>query len=266
MTGLSRYPYLALALGCLAALALMLVVCRPHQRTLAVLSGLLTAPFGFTSVLVVPAYWQPRRVFEFLETGIEDLLFSFAVGAVVWLCASWRWSDRLSVRTSAVGVLPTYVAVSALGLAIALAGVGMGLDPMTSVIASFGIGLIACLRGRPGWWRLAAAGCGGFTVLYVVLVKATLTAMPAFLAQWTPSGRWGLTVLGVPAGEIAWASSFGAFWPVFLARTFGVRLRQRAADVVGPQMNLPGVLHVEPIDTLTQARGDMPPVDALRSE
>ena len=81
------YPYLMLSLTMLGIFLLALARSPRQVRGFAALSGLLAAPFALTSFLVVPEYWRPVRIAEFLA-GPEDIIFTFASAGTAYLLAA----------------------------------------------------------------------------------------------------------------------------------------------------------------------------------
>jgi hypothetical protein len=211
---LGAYPYLVTVVACLPVLGFLLLRCDSVQRRLALLSGLLATPYGFASVLVVPTYWNPQRVFEFFGAGIEDLIFSFFAGSAAWICASLPWGKGMVVTIRPGYIFKWYVLVNIVGVSTVLAAVRMGIDPMTAILGSFALGIVALLRTCPSRWVLAATAGAAFPVAYALLVRLSFLVVPDFVGQWAPGGSWGGVILGIPAGEIAWAVGFGTCWPL----------------------------------------------------
>src|SRR3989344_8352240 len=58
---------------------------RPNLKKEMLWASILTAPFGLTEPLFVPAYWNPPSLFNLaVRTGfdIESIIFSFAIGGI----------------------------------------------------------------------------------------------------------------------------------------------------------------------------------------
>lgn len=223
MEWLRTYPYLAISLGMLTVPMAALALCRPALRRAALLSGLLATPFAFSSVLVVPEYWNPRRLVVILGVGIEDLLFSFITGTLACMCALIPWQDHMEMRLRPGYILAGYLLSNVCGLSFVFLAMAFGSDPMTSVVFSFVMGTAILLTARPALWRVAVSGCLGFTVVYLMLVGIGLWAAPDFLRQWNQSVFWGRPILGIPIGEAVWALGYGAVWPLFLSILFQIK-------------------------------------------
>jgi hypothetical protein len=71
-----------------------LFVAWPALRRPMLWASALTAPFGLTEPLFVPAYWNPPSLFDLAHrTGfdIESLIFCFAIGGLAAARATGYW-------------------------------------------------------------------------------------------------------------------------------------------------------------------------------
>lgn len=228
-----EYPYLVSTLAVLAATAGVLAMVHPRRRLAAVVSGVLTMPFAFTSVLVVPEYWSPRRIGTFLGAGVEDLVFSLEVGVLCWLIATAPLRGDAAFRVDLRRLLGRFAAFSSCGTGIVLSLWWAGVNAFTAVVLSFVAGGAVLAALRPRSWPIMLWGAAANAAWYFVATKVVLLASPGFLGQWTATNSWCVPVLGVPVGEIAWAAGFGMVWPATIALGLGMSLsvgamRQRA--------------------------------------
>lgn len=215
MAWLDSYPYLAGSLV-LAGLAGTGLLAWPRERRAMLLSGLLSAPSALFALAFVPEYWNPRQVARFL-TGPEDVIFSFANGALAWLLAVGLSRRELAIRPAPRRALPRYAGCTALYFAVSLPGWALGFPVMTASLTGV-LGLAVFLGRRdPARAPVAAAGALGFAALYTTLFGAVLVRWPDFLLQWNAASLWGPRLLGVPLDEIAWALAYGAAWPLVMA-------------------------------------------------
>ncbi|MES2027464.1 MAG: hypothetical protein V4448_18105, partial [Pseudomonadota bacterium] len=79
-----RYTWLLWA-GAFLVLWAIVFYARSSLRRRMLWAGFLTAPFGLTEPLFVPAYWNPPSLFNLAQrTGfdIESLIFCFAIGGL----------------------------------------------------------------------------------------------------------------------------------------------------------------------------------------
>ena len=101
--------------------------------------------------------------------------------------------------------------------------------------------LVLILRRK--LWPMALSGALGGTILYCVFVRILFWIWPDFMSQWSGHGVWGVIVVGLPLGEIVWACTFGAAWPLFAAYAFDARMSGELIGggngVVWPRLSRP---------------------------
>lgn len=216
------YSYLLMSLTLLVIFFLCYLT-GGRQRRPMLLSALLSAPFGFLSIDFVPVYWDPVRIVEF-GTGVEDIIFSFANGGIVWFIATCPVRNRISVDIQTKRMLFRYVVCSVSGLSLGIIPLSLGYDPMHVALAGICVMGIALLLIRAELWRLSAIGAVGFGLLYNIICVLAFYLNPDFLQQWNLEALSGYTIAGVPVEEIAWSLAFGAVWPLVAAFSFETRI------------------------------------------
>lgn len=217
------YPYLLCSLLLGGGFALLLSLAPARHRTAALVSGALMTPFAFTSVLVVPEYWDPVRWRSF-GAGVEDLLLSFSGGGTIWLFGAllspWAWTLRLQKAR----VVRRLALAAASGMAPApLFHYVWGWKPMSTMLACFGLVSLGILLKRTGYWRIAVPAALGHGIWYLAVLKGLYLLFPAFMQQWNPAGLWGPTFWGLPLDEIAWGFAVGFSWALVAAYLFDAR-------------------------------------------
>ncbi len=223
---LREYPYFFANVPFLLLPPILSLTRRHTLSRGALFSGILCMPCGALSLAHV-GYWRPLRLAGG-NLGLEDLVFAFAAGVLVWLAAAWPFRHTL----------PRLFVLPARGRPILLSGaaggvllVGLcrfGMDPMGATLAVGGLVFIGLLVCRPRLWPLALSGVLCFVPLYLAIVRIQLALWPAYIGQWNPNSPWAaVTVLGVPVGEVAWAVVFAAFWPPLIAALLGLERRGR---------------------------------------
>ena len=215
------YPYLASSLLGLLILLVGLIL-GSGQRRLAVLSGMLSAPFALASVFFVPEYWAPVRLADF-PAGPEDFIFSFATGGMAWLLAIWPLRGRFTAGLDPGRFLGRYLACTVSGVALSGFLWASGMGAMASAIIGIAALWGALLWRRRDLWPLSATGAIGFTLFYTVFVLAVVVAWPDLRLHWNADNLWGPWLLIVPLEELVWALAYGAVWPLFMAFVFDTR-------------------------------------------
>jgi len=219
----SSFPYLFLSIS---SFILIIIASRkllnPQQNTIVVLSGLTILPsFGFT-FLFESSYWAPVRLGGWV-LGIEDVLCAYALGAMVWFATIFRFGPIVREKIAFFEVYKRYSVVAVISAVIFFAFYFLGFNPMTAYLwMSFivGIGLFIWF---PSLRKFAIAGLWKFPILYLVSLKMYFLIWPDFVLQWNATAPWGRLYFGVPLGEIAWAVSFGFYWPLFVGYVFKIR-------------------------------------------
>ena len=222
----ASYPYFTSVL-LLCVLASVCAVVQPRRTRELGLIAVLGLPFAIYSFEFIPQYWNPKLVLWLGFCSVEDLLFASATGVIAWTLAA----ERLPVMQPRPGWLRRYLLIYALGV-----GTGYILkftlphpNVMNSTMAGIALSAAVMLWLRRSLWPLMLRGGVLFSVAYALFLKAALLLMPGFLSQWSadvPFGYW----LGMPVYELFWAAAFGAVWPLFIAYTWGYRLKAREAN------------------------------------
>jgi hypothetical protein len=181
----NSYLYLGLSL-CLFILGLMFFLFFPKQRRTMLVSAALASPYAFLSLLFVPEYWEPLRIANFLDFHTTRVLRRYIVTTLSGLCL------LVLCRTC-------------------------GLDIMTSANLSMAILGILLLLRRVELWPIPVTGAIGFGILYALLIGCIFAIWPDFLLQWNTVNLWGISIVGVPLGEITWSLGYGAVWPLIMA-------------------------------------------------
>ena len=151
-----------------------LFVAWPALRRPMLWSSALTAPFGLTEFLFVPAYWNPPSLFDLAHrTGfdIESLIFCFGV----LLMLPWN---------------PIYPGIAALFVAALASGL--------------------C---RPDLWRNTLVGGVVFLALYAVFLLGLKSLWPGYIeAVWSHGDLIAWRPAGLPLEELLFGFGFGMYW------------------------------------------------------
>lgn len=204
---------------------------RSQLCRLALYGGLACLPCSLLA-LTDRGYWRPVRLGGG-PIGVEDLVFTFTVGATVWLCAAWPYRRNLRMpshvqASRVVGrlllwTLPMEALLAALWLA--------GLDHVSAMLLASIPLLTVLLFRRRQLWILALTGLAFFVPVYCACVRLQFTIFPDYPLQWNKEGLWAVKFLGLPAGELAWAAAFAIVSPMLIASVFDVEIGQAGAAV-----------------------------------
>lgn len=218
----AAYPYLA---GCLYAI-LVFVVCillfKELRRSM-LLSALLFTSFALTAIILVPSYWRPKLFWDFV-VGVEDVIFCFVTGGVVWLGSAYFIKDRLLLPDNARPVMRRYIKHIIYGSFAFSAFFLVGFGFLWSTLGGLYVMGFILLYTRRRLWPFALWGTVSFLAMYSLTLKLMFFSWPHFIRQWNLPSLLGL-VLEMPAEELVWALGFGFTWPLFMAHVFDVQVR-----------------------------------------
>lgn len=224
---LQAYPYLSFMIVFVMIAGAIVRVSR-CSATLAWYSGLVAAPGAVSGLVFVPDYWQPKVLLN-LGVGIEDVLFTFAVGVSAWAIVDR--GGRLDLACGpirAAAITRRYLLVATPFMTIFLSLFWAGLGSMHAALMAANIVGASLLWRKPTLWRTAVDGAIGFGILYCCFLGAALVVDPKILSYWMAVNRGHSTAFGLPAGEMAWAITWGASWPLvflFAVETPGIEER-----------------------------------------
>jgi hypothetical protein len=209
------HPYLAGSLAiCLAAVASLAMAPAQLRRSVWI-AALLSMPFTLVS-LDYGAYWHPTRLWG-LRLGLEDLVLCVSSGVFLWSLPAGQGASRVHVRMSWAIMFRRYFAAT-LGGGIFVGICRLwGATPSFSMFAAMAAVSLGILMHQAGYWRLALAGSLSYLTLYTTILKCSWSAFPHFSSEWNWAGLCGVTMMGVPLEEIAWAAGYGAVWPLIMA-------------------------------------------------
>jgi len=225
---LKTYPYLfsnfiILFFICIAARKLL----SSYYIRMVLFSGIICTPCFIFIGYFENEYWNPVRLLEFTP-GLEDVLISFNVGALVWLAnllfikRHILYKDIEAFPHKRLGRIALYSTSSF------LIGYYTGLSAMSSLILSnIVISILICIKKKqflPLLFRLFWR----FPLLYYMLIRGIYLIWPNAILQWNLNCFWGKPLLGVPAGEIVWSVVFGIYWTLFTGYSFNIEMKKMA--------------------------------------
>jgi hypothetical protein len=216
------HPYLAgsLAIGLAAVASLCLLPARLLRS--AWVAALLSVPFTLIS-LDYGAYWHPTRLWG-LRLGLEDLLLCISSGVLLWSLPAGLGAGSVHLRMSWAILLRRYFAATLAGAVLVGVCRFWGAGPSLSLFAAMAAVSFGILMLQAGYWRLALAGSLSYLTLYTAILKYSWLAFPAFSSEWNWAGLCGVTMMGVPLEEVAWAAGYGAVWPLMMAYVLQARI------------------------------------------
>jgi cellobiose-specific phosphotransferase system component IIC len=224
-------PWLVFSL-ILLGVWLLVWLARPGQRKEMLWASILTAPFGLTEPLFVPAYWNPPSLFNLAATtgfDLESLVFSFAIGGIGAVIYETLFKPR-HVRMSAhekMGMRHQYhlwALVSPLAVFVPL-HLLTSLNPIYTASIAMLVGAASGMVCRPDLKTKIAAGSLLFLALYFVFFLGFNLAYPGFVQEvWNLPALSGILISGVPLEELMFAFTFGGLWSSYYEHVNWYRL------------------------------------------
>ncbi len=196
-----------------------LFVAQPELRRPMLSASVLTAPFGLTEPLFVPAYWHPPSLFDLAErTGfdLESFIFSFTLGGLG--VAGYRALTRVPVqvideheragarhRRHLLALLAPFLVFAAL--------VWLPWNPIYPGIVAMALGAAAAVLCRPDLWRNTLFGGAVFLGLYTVFLLGLKWLWPGYIETvWNLDALLGWHPWGLPIEELLFGFAFGMYW------------------------------------------------------
>lgn len=216
----------------------MIVVCvllkRKQCVILSLISGALSIPGSFLTIVFIPQYWEPVRVFDWV-LGIEDILFSFATGTLVWALSFSGDSARVCFRSQLKVVFYRYTKIWMIG---ALFMFVVSLINIAHLMTQIVIVMLATALNVGGLSRkLVYKGIRSalvFGCIYSIYVVVCFQIFPHFGNQWSWENLWGITLFSVPIEEFLWAFVFGYTWPILMIYTLNISFQTAKASSERP--------------------------------
>lgn len=222
-----------------------LFAARPALRRRMLWASVLTAPFGLTQPLFVPAYWNPPSLFDLAHrTGfdIESLIFCFAIGGIG--AAGYGALARAPLRrmdhhaSSSPRHRGHLLALASPVFVFALLFL-FDWNPIYPGILALAVGAGAALLCRTDLWRNTLYGGGVFLALYAVFLLGLKWLWPGYIeAVWNLAALIAWRPAGLPLEELLFGLAFGMYWSSVVEH---LSWRQRDVAVLRAVIGTPGM-------------------------
>lgn len=179
----------------------------------------LTAPFGLTEPLFVPAYWNPPSLFDLAQrTGfdVESLIFCFAIGGLG--VAAYRALAQVPLRrldhhTRSSPRHRWHLLALASPILVFAALIVLPWNPIYPGILALVAGATATVLCRPDLWRNTLFGGGVFLALYAVFLLGLKWLWPGYIeVVWNLDALIAWRPTGLPLEELLFGFAFGTYW------------------------------------------------------
>ena len=181
--------------------------------------SLVTALFGATEPLFVPAYWNPPSLFELAQrTGfdLESFLFAFSIGGIGTVIYDTLTGQEMTLISSVNRASPYHrfhLGALVLPVVTFIPLFFLLLNPIYPVLVSLTLGALASVLCRPELARKTLAGGLLFFGLYTTFMLGLKLSAPGYISSvWNIRAlSWGL-IGGIPLEELAFGFAFGLYW------------------------------------------------------
>jgi hypothetical protein len=197
----------------------VLFVARPAIRRRMLWASALTAPFGLTELLFVPAYWNPPSLFDLAHrTGLdsESIIFCFAIGGLA--AAGYRVlapasEHALAPQAHSSRLHRLHLAALASPFFVFGALLMLPWNPIYPGVAALFAGALASGLCRPDLWRNTLVGGVIFLVLYTVFLLGLKLLWPGYIETvWNLGDLIAWRPVGLPLEELLFGFGFGMYW------------------------------------------------------
>ena len=197
----------------------MLYVANPGLRSVMWRVSFVTALFGLTEPLFVPAYWNPPSLFELAQrTGfdLESLIFAFAIGgigAVLYDSLARQQLVRIDPAERAASGHRFHLAALLLPFGAFVPLYFLPWNPIYPVLVCLALGSLASVWCRPELKRRTLIGGLLFLGLYAAFMLGLKWFAPGYIeAVWNLAALRGGLVYGIPVEELLFGFAFGLYW------------------------------------------------------
>ncbi len=207
----------------------------PSRRRIMIRTSVLTAVFGLTQPIFVPAYWNPPTLFDLAQrTGfdIESLIFTFAIGGIG--AVSYRAMAVLPETSVGDAQLRPgrhrwHFAALAAPFPVFLLLLAAPWNPIYAAILALFVGALAAAICRPDLVRNSLWGGVIFLGLYLVFLLGLRWSWPGYIeAVWNLPQLLSWRPLGLPLEELLFGFGFGLYWSCVYEHVGGTHARNTA--------------------------------------
>lgn len=219
---LSSHLYLFSQIISLSLYSAGLAVLFSYRKSI-LIASIITAPQAFYALFLVPEYWNPPRIM-ILGVGLEDFLFSFISGGLIWMAVILVMKRNMKFQTTFLPLLRRFFYCLLFGLfffvILFLAGVKGIWNPFVTMLAWS----IFILLYRPGYLRIFLTVSVLSLLIYGVLLKLVFLLWPAVPTMWVSENLSGWFLMEIPVEELIFAFLYGGAYSMALAFFFNLQV------------------------------------------
>lgn len=190
-----------------------------HYRKIMLWASILTAPFGLTEPLFVPAYWNPPSLFHLAQTtgfDIESLIFTFAtggIGAVLYNALTHQNLQPIEEAGRKKHRHRWHRAALLLPILLYPILYFLPWNPIYPGIVATIAGAVASIICRPDLRMKTFLGGILFMSFYILFMIGLKWSAPGYIQHvWNLKDLSGIIIYGIPMEEALYGLAFGMYW------------------------------------------------------
>jgi len=217
------YMYLIFNLFFLFIFVIGLTVFRNKKEQI-LFSSFFALPQAFLALTLVPVYWNPQKI-PFLGVGLEDFLFCFLTGGLVWISVLVFFNKRIVYNFNWGITIIKLVVCIGFGIVFLTLLYFMNIRNIINpfMIMIFWSGFVLILHQE--YWKIGLSGALLFSVIYSLSLKIMIIFWPTFISFWTFKNLSNLTLLRLPIEEMVWAFLYGGSWSLAIAYILDISIQ-----------------------------------------
>jgi hypothetical protein len=202
------------------------IACLYTYRKSIIIASILALPHAFYSLLLVPVYWNPNRIM-FLGIGVEDFLFSFFAGGLIWFGVLLFLRKKMVIHYNPKQIFIRYFICISFGISSIFILYFIGINDMLNPFITMILIIVIILIYKKVYFPIFLFESLASVLVYTLGLKIALTVWPDLMQSWTWKNLWGISLFGIPVEELAWAFLYGGSWSLSVAFLLNVDIKKK---------------------------------------
>lgn len=195
-----------------------------NEKKTILISSLAALPQALYALDIVPKAWMPDRVFN-IKIGIEDFIFCFLVGGLVWMSILWFIRKNLSNNINLLSLIKRLLICYLFGINAFLILFYFGIDGYLNPFIVMILWSIYLINLTKHYWKIALLSMFIFILIWFLIMSLIIYIWPDIPALWSWDQLMGISFLRYPIEEFIWALLYGASWSITIAYVLDVQLK-----------------------------------------
>jgi hypothetical protein len=204
---------------------------KGSRHEMLVVSGW-TSLLALTEPFFVPRYWNPPSLFGLAQsTGfdLESFIFCWSIGGLaVVLYELFIPVRHEPIRTGSPAHVFHSLALIVTPFLFVILLLITGINPIYCALIALALGSCLVIASRPDLLRKMLVSAFIFLGLYFAYFITLVVLVPGYVQRvWDLRVLSGISILGIPLEELAFAFAFGFFWSGIYEYALSLRLRRK---------------------------------------